>query len=325
MKINKEMIYKARNADLADFLLRTDPEHYIRQGNSVRLYDPDEPRRNERIKRISVKMGASWYHDFKTGESGNAVEYLKNYMGYGYYDAVRALAGENVPYKQAQNPEIYAKQQEEKKKLPVEFPEKAENGKRVFGYLCGRGIPAETIKSLMQLGILYQSKDKANCVFVNGKRDFAEVRGTYTFGNPFHQVIRNQPDKYWSFAIGHPKKAYICESSIDAISLYVLKQKEGTHDNALYVGIAGVENQQSIDLIKKCIPAVIAVDNDDAGQKCRDRNPDCEYLIPKNKDWNEDLQKSREPSLDEVIELDDNLQKHTSERQSENVRDDEAR
>lgn len=35
--------------------------------------------------------------------------------------------------------------------------------------------------------------------------------------------------------------------------------------------------------------AVIAVDNDKAGEDCRQRNPDRRHLIPAGKDWNEDL------------------------------------
>ena len=36
---------------------------------------------------------------------------------------------------------------------------------------------------------------------------------------------------------------------------------------------------------------VLAVDNDAAGQGCRDRNPMLESIIPKNKDWNDDLKR----------------------------------
>ena len=35
--------------------------------------------------------------------------------------------------------------------------------------------------------------------------------------------------------------------------------------------------------------AVLAVDNDPASENCRQRNPELSVLIPKNKDWNEDL------------------------------------
>lgn len=60
--------------------------------------------------------------------------------------------------------------------------------------------------------------------------------------------------------------------------------------NYLYCSIAGANNQQKIDLLKSCedVEVVIAVDNDSVGERCRQRNWDCESIVPKLKDWNED-------------------------------------
>ena len=35
---------------------------------------------------------------------------------------------------------------------------------------------------------------------------------------------------------------------------------------------------------------ILAVDNEEHGEECRQRNPDLEHIIPTNKDWNQDLQ-----------------------------------
>ena len=82
---------------------------------------------------------------------------------------------------------------------------------------------------------------------------------------------------------------YICESSIDAVSLYLLQKQGGLEEPAAYVSIGGVANQQTIDRISHSVRAVLAVDNDEAGQKCRDRNANLEAILPVRKDWNEDL------------------------------------
>ena len=63
----------------------------------------------------------------------------------------------------------------------------------------------------------------------------------------------------------------------------------------MFCSIAGVANQQRIDRIKAGMDAagletVLAVDNDEAGEQCRQRNPECKHIVPKNKDWNDDLQ-----------------------------------
>ena len=125
------------------------------------------------------------------------------------------------------------------------------------------------------------------------ERDFAELRGTYTFGNPFHGIVpHSRHDGFWWFRTSrNAAKAYICEAAIDAISLYELHKIQGNHEEAYYISIAGVAKQPAIDRLKKYkYKLVLAVDNDDAGQNCRNRNSDLEYIIPVHKDWNEDLQ-----------------------------------
>lgn len=45
------------------------------------------------------------------------------------------------------------------------------------------------------------------------------------------------------------------------------------------------------------MPVVPAVDNDDAGELCRQRNPDCHAFVPTLKDWNADwLDMLRQPA-----------------------------
>ena len=87
-------------------------------------------------------------------------------------------------------------------------------------------------------------------------------------------------------------KIYVCEAAIDAISLYVIHRAQKVKEVAVYVSIGGVANQKTIDrLVRSGKKVVLAVDNDAAGQGCRDRNPMLESIIPKNKDWNDDLKR----------------------------------
>ena len=65
----------------------------------------------------------------------------------------------------------------------------------------------------------------------------------------------------------------------------------GNKEDAYYISIAGVAKQPAINRLKQSkLHIVIAVDNDDAGQQCRNRNSELEYILPVHKDWNEDLQ-----------------------------------
>lgn len=170
---------------------------------------------------------------------------------------------------------------------------------QLFAYLTQqRGIPAEMVRILIDDGLLYQEAGHANAVFTDPAKTFAELRGTVP-GKPFHRVMFSDPAAFWWFKPGGPeaipKIAYICEGAIDAISLYLYLVSDDANraETGLYCSIAGVANQQRIDRIKSGMaaagcPTVLAVDADDAGRLCCQRNPDCGTLLPWGgmKDWN---------------------------------------
>ena len=278
--VSKKQIASARHADLYAFLMKYHSSNFKTEGDSIRPKDNHS---------ISIKKGYHGYKDFSTEETGNSIEFLTNHMGYTFVEAVQALSDVSAP---AQQPTDV--QQDGIENVPPKFPEPV-NGmyKNLFAFLKNRSISTETIQKLVKQKLLYQEKSKNNIVFINMERDFAELRGTYTFGNPFHGIVpHSRHDGFWWFRTSrNAAKAYICEAAIDAISLYELHKIQGNHEEAYYISIAGVAKQPAIDRLKKYkYKLVLAVDNDDAGQQCRDRNSELEYIIPMHKDWNEDLQ-----------------------------------
>lgn len=278
--VSKEQIASARHADLYAFLMKYHSSNFKTEGDSIRPKDNHS---------ISIKKGYHGYKDFSTEETGNSIEFLTNHMGYTFVEAVQALSDVSAP---AQQPTDV--QQDGIENVPPKFPEPV-NGmyKNLFAFLKNRSISTETIQKLVKQKLLYQEKSKNNIVFINMERDFAELRGTYTFGNPFHGTVpHSRHDGFWWFRTSrNAAKAYICEAAIDAISLYELHKIQGNHEEAYYISIAGGAKQPAIDRLKKYkYKLVLAVDNDDAGQQCRDRNSELEYIIPMHKDWNEDLQ-----------------------------------
>ena len=46
-------------------------------------------------KHVSVKRGYHGYRNFRTDEKGNNIDYLMNFLGYSYPEAVLALLGES--------------------------------------------------------------------------------------------------------------------------------------------------------------------------------------------------------------------------------------
>lgn len=277
--VSKEQIASARSADLYDFLVQYYDFNFKHEGDSIKPVDNHS---------ISIKKGYHGYKDFSTEEKGNSIEFLTNHMGYTFVEAVQALSNVSAPAQPADA------QQYGISNVPTKFPEPVDGMyKNLFAYLKNRGISTETIQMLVEQKNMYQEKSKNNIVFINMEKDFAEIRGTYTLGKPFHGIVpHSRHDGFWWFRTSrNAAKGYICEAAIDAISLYELHKMHGNMEEAYYISIAGVAKQPAIDRLKNSkLDIVLAVDNDAAGQKCRDRNSELEYILPINKDWNEDLQ-----------------------------------
>ncbi len=280
--VSKEQIASARSADLYDFLVQYYDFNFKHEGDSIRPVDNHS---------ISIKKGYTGYKDFATNETGNPIDFLMKHMGFDFINTVQALS--DVPASAiSQSADISQKDGIEN--VPPQFPAPVDGRyKNLFAYLKNRGISTETIQMLVEQKNMYQEKSKNNIVFINMEKDFAEIRGTYTLGKSFHGIVpHSRHDGFWWFRTSrNAAKCYICEAAIDAISLYELHKMHGNMEETYYISIAGVAKQPAIDRLKNSkLDIVLAVDNDAAGQKCRDRNSELEYILPINKDWNEDLQ-----------------------------------
>ena len=271
MYVTKGQIRQARRTDLANYLLREHPADVQIVGNSLHL---------KKNPSLYVKKGFPGYHDFATGEHGNSIDFLVRQLNYSFTDAVLSLCFcESIPVSK-----------ELRESRPFCLPSRANQPfDKVITYLTGRGIPLDTVTMLIQRNLLYQDSH-ANAVFVNPAADYCEIRGIYR--KPFHGCRKKSSDRFWFVMPKQPPliTAYICEAAIDAVSLMLIHQAQGITDSNVYVSIGGVTNQQTIERFKNK-NAVLAVDNDPAGDACRKRNPDMPVLIPIEKDWNDDLRK----------------------------------
>ena len=284
MFINKETVSKAREVDLHGFLLSKYPDLFKKTSNNLYLKGNSS---------LVIHVGARTYHDFATGEAGNGIDFLMNHLNYSFQEAVLALTEYARPCATtdiALGPVISGMQHSRAIQLPspAPFPHS-----RMYAFLMSRGIPAKMIRHLTDQGLLYQSAERNNVVFVNHERDYFELRGTCTFSEkPFHGCGKTRSDRFWYFKGGNikPDRVYITEGAIDAISLFLLHRQGGyPTDKSVYTSIGGVSNYTTIDRISRQIRTVLAVDNDKAGDLCRQHYPDLEFILPVHKDWNEDL------------------------------------
>lgn len=284
----RDQLQQARRANLYDYLTTYHPTQFRREGRSIRPKDNNS---------ISIRQGYSGYTDFASGETGNGVDYLVRYLGYSVSDAVIALCKTSGVDGAASAPDTHADHTQtlDLSGTSIVLPAPADSYKRLFAYLSARMIPANMIKELIRQGLIYQECEHNNIVFVNPARDWAEIRGTYTYGEKsFHGIATgSRSDGFWWYrSAPNASTAYVCEAAIDAVSLYLLHRRQHGIPPAYYISIGGVSKQQTIDRIKRqsiLSTVVLAVDNDDAGQRCRNRNADLPAIVPFHKDWNDDL------------------------------------
>lgn len=249
---------------------------------------------------VKVNEGISGFQDWGSGEKGNSVDYLTEYLEYTFVDAVRVLCAFSDGYTEGSVPMATCTANSSLPTCRSEFsmPEPTDGSYRqLFAYLTQtRKIPVEMVNRLVHDGLLYQAKNGPGCynniVFASVEGNYYEMRGTNT-EKKFHRSQGKNGDECWYFTgqgQTRPVRIYVTEGAIDAISLYVLHPET----DSMYTAIGGAGKQKAIDRLKTFqIPVIIATDNDEAGDDCRMRNPDCATIRPLSHDWNDDLRASR--------------------------------
>lgn len=284
--VSREQIKAARVADLYSFLQLYYEDRFKRVGRCLCMRDRPS---------LYINSLVPGYHDFANNDHGNSIDFLIRHLHYSFVGAVQALAPEGSSAVRLILPPVHP----DCPKVII-LPEKADPPfSRVYAYLSNRGLPGDFISELFEAGILYQDIPYGNAVFITPEKDYYEARGTLSnTEKPFRQCRKKKPNCFWYYTDNTlPKVAYICESAIDALSLFLLYKESDVSVPAVFVSIGGVANQQAISRIKSRMPAVLAVDNDDAGYACRKRNLDIPAVVPLLKDWNDDLRNGKTVKL----------------------------
>lgn len=269
----KEQLDEARTTDAYDFLLSRHGGEVKKEGAWLRVPGHGG---------VLVHRGYYGFYDASHDRHGNSVDLLMDYFGYDLKGAVEALIGVSGGQKRPSEAPERTRRQIDYAAMP-----KPLNGsyKRVFAYLIRtRGLPSDLVSRLVKDGLLYED-EMHNAVFVDRDGTIAEVRGTSTYVD-FKSTRRTKAEAFWWFQPnGKSERVYICESAIDALSLYsIIKDNDAT-----YVSMAGVGNRVVVERIRLKKPTFICTDNDEGGQKVRDAFPDLPTLIPVQKDWNDEL------------------------------------
>lgn len=316
---SKELIEKARTADLAD---------YFRTSGYTLKKICGETYVNE-IKGLVINTESnSWFsHYQQVGRRNNSIDCLTMILDKTFKEAVYELTGQDISHTHSserrteQKPIVKAtppKQQEVKEKKEMIMPEHAPTQRRVFGYLhTGRHISNDVIREFINDKLLYQTQvefpgmlqgkpvtyKRANAVFVHrdetGKEVGGEIQGLDS-EKRFKGTVGGTGESFFKFVPVKdvkPVRAFIFESAIDLMSFYTMCTDKSRLKGTMLVSMAGLKNFVVEQLRAQGLHVISAVDNDDAGRKFESQNELTRSDSVKDKldihnfkDWNERLE-----------------------------------
>lgn len=185
---------------------------------------------------------------------------------------------------------------------PFELPPKNDNMRRVYAYLIKhRGIDSEVLSAFVKAGMIYESAEYHNAVFVgfdkNGNPRHAHKRGTGQ-ASSFKGNIDSCIPEYSFHWNGRSDRLYLFEAPIDMLS-FISMHKDGWKNHS-YAACCGVSDRVMWQMLKdnsNINSVCLCLDNDEAGQlankriseKLTKKGIQSEILVPIHKDWNEDL------------------------------------
>ena len=292
--ITKKQRYLAGRTDLVA-LLRSRGETLKKLGSEWEWKFHDE--------RVTIR-GHLWFDQY-TQKGGDAVDFFRYFYGESEEQAAAMLLNcsvqdlEKLP---ARSPPRGAPTTDKQEKT-LEIPPAHSNMRRAFAYLCQtRGIAPEVVSAFARKGLLYESADHHNAVFV-GRDEQGEIRhlharGTLT-GSHFRQTLPGSEKEYSFHWPGTSGKLYAFEAPIDLLS-YISLHPEGWQDHS-YVALCGVSAAPIHHLLEtqpQLQDVTLCLDNDKAGHNAarriagellREWNVTMSAEFPTLKDWNDEL------------------------------------
>ena len=292
--ITKQQRYLAGRTDLVA-LLRSRGETLKKLGSEWEWKFHDE--------RVTIR-GHLWFDQY-TQKGGDAVDFFTYFYGESEEQAAAMLLNcslsdlEKLP---ARSPPTFPRsKQEEPKQLAI--PAAHSNMRRVFAYLCQtRGIDPEVVSAFARKGLLYESADHHNAVFVGrdeqGKIRHLHARGTLTSSH-FRQTLPGSQGEFSFHWQGASGKLYAFEAPVDMLS-YISLHPEGWQ-NHTYVALCGVSAapiHRLLEIQPQLEQVTLCLDNDEAGHSAARRiagellrkwNVTVSAEFPTLKDWNDEL------------------------------------
>ncbi len=272
---------QARKMSIAD-IIRKNGGTLKRSGSEEEWVDGGD--------KITVN-GNVWFNHYEQ-KGGDTISFVQKFMGLDYSETMKYLLG-NTAGELRIAPKV-----EKKPSGPMKLPEKNNNMRRVNWYLTKeRGLDYEVVKEFAKYGLIYQSTDYANVVFVgcdkNRKPKHAHMRGT---NSKFKGNQENGIPEFSFHWVGKSDTLYLFEAPIDMLS-FISMNKDGWKQHS-YAACCGVSDRVMWQMLKdypNLKNVKLCLDSDEKGQLAVKRisngltikGIEHEILVPSRKDWNE--------------------------------------
>lgn len=204
IRVSKERIEEARKGDLYEFLKENYEDLFMQESGYLRMKSD---------RSVTIKMDFPGFCDHsgnnpKGSRGGNSIDFLVDYMGFSFTDAVIALTGDYIEddIDDSDDEDDGMSMEEFNRRLQAikerhmaedtgnpdhsydfddefEAPEKNADSKRLYANLIHiRCISADTVRDLVLKKYIYQDTS-GNIVFISKDRDWAELRGTNQYAD----------------------------------------------------------------------------------------------------------------------------------------------
>ena len=297
MHFTKEQKQIARQVNIAE-MLRSQGEALKHSGSEYEWKDGGQ--------KVTIR-GNLWYHQYEQ-VGGDAVDFVRKFYGKSYPEAVKYLLSGLLEATSNSRNEIVQNNSDTpahgtERKIEFKLPKASDNMRRVFAYLVNRrGIDSGVLSAFVHAGMIYESADYHNAVFVGVDKDgiarHAHKRGTGSQSSYKGNVTGSQPE-YSFHHIGVSDKLYLFEAPVDMLS-FISMNKDGWEVHS-YAASCSVSDRVLFQCLKdnpNIQKVSVCFDSDQPGQTAAKRITDklsqqgiqAEILVPKLKDWNEDRQ-----------------------------------
>lgn len=287
-----EEIETANQVNL-EYFLQHRGETLLKSGREKRL-DSDHS--------ITIR-GNRWY-DHSKQQGGYPIDFVQSFYGLDFPMAMNALLNYNgiCP----------AKTETPRPPKPFALPPASRDIHRLTDYLCNhRNIDPVVLQFFLERQLIYEScegqRQFHNGIFVGldetGRPAHGHKRNLSTDGNRFLQNVEGSNPKHSFHYLGGSNTLFVFESPIDLLSFISLnKTTPWWLDN--YVALCGLSAHAMMERLERqsITQVALCLDNDKAGHLATQRLAELlaqqqllyQSLVPKRKDFNDDLLLHRE-------------------------------